>query len=160
TDVVRDMQQKTGQKCTAIRRVIVPQDKVERVIEALSERLATIKVGNPAREEVTMGPLATAQQQKDVAAGVKLLAEPGAAGEAKIVYRVKDASAIGVPAGKGFFHFPTLLRCDAPESSSKANLHEVFGPVATVMAYDGTAQGAKKVVAMGGGGLVSSVYSD
>jgi oxepin-CoA hydrolase/3-oxo-5,6-dehydrosuberyl-CoA semialdehyde dehydrogenase len=155
TDVVRDMQQKTGQKCTAIRRVLVPKDKIAKVVEALSERLSAIKVGNPEREDVTMGPLATAQQKRDVESGAKKL-EDGA----KVVYSAKEKTALGAPEGKGFFFWPTLLQNDAATAASAVNNHEVFGPVATVIAYDGTAADAKRIVAMGGGGLVASVYSD
>jgi oxepin-CoA hydrolase/3-oxo-5,6-dehydrosuberyl-CoA semialdehyde dehydrogenase len=155
TDVVRDMQQKTGQKCTAIRRVLVPKDKIAKVVEALSERLSSIKVGNPEREDVTMGPLATAQQKRDVESGAKKL-EDGA----RVVYSAKEKTALGAPEGKGFFFWPTLLQNDAATAASAVNNHEVFGPVATVIAFDGTAADAKRIVAMGGGGLVASVYSD
>ena len=69
-DVVRDMTQKTGQKCTAIRRVYVPAGKVDAVLERLRERLVAVKVGDPSREDVTMGPVATRQQLDDVRAGI------------------------------------------------------------------------------------------
>ncbi len=154
-DVARDIQQKTGQKCTAIRRVLVPRDKVAAVIEQLRERLAAIKVGNPEREDVNMGPVATAQQLADARSGTALLSDG-----AKVVYSVKDQAPLGAPDGKGFFFFPTLLHLDAATAQSPVNNHEVFGPVATLIGYDGTAADAVRVVAMGGGGLVTSVYSD
>jgi 3,4-dehydroadipyl-CoA semialdehyde dehydrogenase len=148
-DVVRDMQQKTGQKCTAIRRVYVPQAKVDRVLELLRERLGTIKVGDPAREDVTMGPLATAQQLTDVRDGIAKLKAAG-----KVVFTSDP------PAGKGFFTSPVLLLSSEPRANDAVHTHEVFGPVATVMPYDGTAARAAELVSWGGGGLVSSVYSD
>ncbi len=154
-DVARDMQQKTGQKCTAIRRVLVPREKVHAVLEALTERLTTIKVGNPEREDVNMGPVATAQQLADARSGTALLSDG-----ATIVYSVKDQAPLGAAEGKGFFFFPTLLHLDTATAQSAVNNHEVFGPVATVIGYDGTAADAVRVVAMGGGGLVTSVYSD
>ncbi len=80
TDVVRDMTQKSGQKCTAIRRVIVPEALFERVRDDLGERLGGVKVGNPADEGVTMGPLATRSQRDDVRAGLERLK-----GEADVV---------------------------------------------------------------------------
>jgi oxepin-CoA hydrolase/3-oxo-5,6-dehydrosuberyl-CoA semialdehyde dehydrogenase len=155
SDVARDMQQKTGQKCTAIRRILVPRDKVAAVIAALSERLSGVKVGNPEREDVTMGPVSTAQQLADARSGVSLLSDG-----AKIVYSVSEQAPLGAPTGKGFFFFPTLLHLDMATAQSAVNNHEVFGPVATVIGYDGTAADAVRVVAMGGGGLVTSVYSD
>lgn len=153
-DVARDMTQKAGQKCTAIRRVYAPKEKVEGVIGELGERLGACKVGNPALEEVTMGPLATAQQLKDVREGITRLAKSAS------IVRGPDAKPLGAPEGKGYFVAPTLLRCDAPDPSDAIHNHEVFGPVATVMPYDGTAADAARLVAAGGGGLVSSVYSD
>lgn len=155
-DVARDMTQKTGQKCTAIRRVYAPKDKIESVIERLRERLAAVKVGDPAREEVTMGPVATAQQLRDVREGIGKLESC-----AKIVFGSKEkVEAIGREGQKGFFLSPVLLRNDSPSGSDAVHNHEVFGPCATVMPYDGTGAGAAAHVAAGGGGLVSSVYSD
>jgi oxepin-CoA hydrolase/3-oxo-5,6-dehydrosuberyl-CoA semialdehyde dehydrogenase len=151
-DVARDMTQKAGQKCTAIRRVYVPRGKVEAVLERLRERLGAVKVGDPSREDVTMGPLATEQQLRDVRDGVaKLAAVPSA----RIAFGSADAIA-----GKGFFLGPVLLHVDQPDPADAVHAHEVFGPVATVMPYDGTAADAVRLVVAGGGGLVSSVYSD
>jgi oxepin-CoA hydrolase/3-oxo-5,6-dehydrosuberyl-CoA semialdehyde dehydrogenase len=153
-DVVRDMTQKTGQKCTAIRRVYVPKAKVDLVVAKLSERLAAVKTGDPAREDATMGPLATRQQEDDVRAGTERLAKAG-----KIVFGSLTASD-AKPGGKGYFFPPVLLRSEAPERGDAVHTHEVFGPVATVMPYEGTARDAAEKVAWGGGGLVASVYTD
>ncbi len=149
-DVVRDMTQKTGQKCTAIRRVYVPKDRVGAVVDAIKERLAQVKVGDPSKEEVTMGPVATAQQLRDVREGIGKLASV-----AKIA-----AGGAGAIADKGYFVAPTLLVCESPSASDPIHNHEVFGPCATVMPYDGTADDATRLVRAGGGGLVSSIYSD
>ncbi len=155
-DVVRDMTQKTGQKCTAIRRVYVPADKVDGVLEKLKERLGDVKIGDPSNEGVTMGPVATKQQLDDVRAGIAKLA-----GCATIVFGSTDPVApIGGTKGKGFFLSPVLLYCASPKAGDPVHTHEVFGPVATVMPYDGTAKDVARLVAAGGGGLVSSVYSD
>ena len=156
TDVARDMTQKTGQKCTAIRRVYVPSAREEEVIEALRERLAAVKVGDPSRDDVTMGPLATAQQLADVRDGIAKL---GAC--AKVVFgSATEISALGVSPGKGFFVSPVLLHGKEPDARDAVHNHEVFGPVATVMPYDGTATAAATLVRAGAGGLVTSVYSD
>jgi len=149
------MTQKTGQKCTAIRRVYVPEDKVEAVLAQLSERLAAVRVGDPMREEVTMGPVATAQQLQDVRDGVAKLEAC-----AKIVFgKTSGVEAIGAPSGKGFFTTPVLLHGPHPAAGDAVHSHEVFGPVATVMPYRGAVQVAA-LVAAGGGGLVTSTYSD
>jgi len=154
-DVAREMTQKTGQKCTAIRRVYVPEDKVEAVVAQLSERLAAVRVGDPMREEVTMGPVATAQQLQDVRDGVAKLEAC-----AKIVFgKTSGVEAIGAPSGKGFFTTPVLLHGPHPAAGDAVHSHEVFGPVATVMPYRGAVQVAA-LVAAGGGGLVTSTYSD
>ncbi len=153
TDVVRDVQQKTGQKCTAIRRVYVPKDKLAAAIEKLCERLSAIRVGDPSREENNMGPLATKQQLADVLKGAERLVHLG-----KIAF---GAAARAEGAGdKGYFMSPLLVSHVAPHHDDAAHAHEVFGPVATIMPYDGTAAQAAELVSWGAGGLVSSVYSD
>lgn len=149
-DVVREMTQKTGQKCTAIRRIYVPAAKIETVLEQLRDRLAAVKVGDPANEGITMGPVATAQQLRDVREGIGRLEAC-----AKVVLGGAKARD-----GKGFFVDPTLLHSASPAAADAVHTHEVFGPVATVCAFDGTPATVAKLVAAGGGGLVTSVYAD
>ena len=151
-DVVRDMTQKAGQKCTAIRRAYVPEAGLEEAAEMLRERLSAVRVGDPAEEETGMGPLTTAQQFRDVREGIADLASA-----AQIAWGGPAA-----PAGKGrgFFVAPTLLVSRTPSPGDRVHQREVFGPVATVVAYDGTAAQAAERAAWGGGGLVASVYSD
>ncbi len=156
-DVVRDMTQKTGQKCTAIRRIFVPDERVDDVVAAMSERLADLVVGDPAADSnVRMGPVATETQYKDVRAGIERLAaqtDEGFGGMGEIEGR-------GSKDGKGYFVGPVLrvtrdaANCDALHSD------EVFGPVSTVAAYSGSASDAAKLIQMGKGGLVTSLYSD
>ena len=148
-DVVREMTQKTGQKCTAIRRIYVPADRVADVVERLRERLSGIKVGDPTREEFNMGPVSTAQQLRDVREGVAKLESC-----AKIVFGSKDKVH-----DNGFFVSPILLVGDSPKVDDAVHNHEVFGPVATVMPYRSNDE-LTALVAAGGGGLVTSVYSD
>ena len=153
-DVVRDMTQKAGQKCTAIRRVLVPAARIDAVLEDLAARLRDHVVGNPANEKVTVGPVATAAQLRDVRAGITRLAE-----QAKTVVGAEPTKPLGAPEGKGYFIPPTLFHAVDPHASNAVHEHEVFGPVATVMPYGGAAE-AVALIARGGGGLVSSVYSD
>jgi oxepin-CoA hydrolase/3-oxo-5,6-dehydrosuberyl-CoA semialdehyde dehydrogenase len=153
-DVVRDMTQKAGQKCTAIRRVYVPAEKVDAVLERLGERLLAVRLGDPSRDDVTMGPVATAKQLHDVREGIEALAASG-----RVVHG-GPANPLGVERGKGYFVAPTLVFASEPRPGDVAHEREVFGPVATVMPYDGSAESAARLVAAGGGGLVASVYGD
>jgi 3,4-dehydroadipyl-CoA semialdehyde dehydrogenase len=155
-DVVRDMTQKAGQKCTAIRRVFVPESRFDQVAEALIERLAAVRVGNPADQGVGMGPLATAAQLRDVRSGIDRLAgqtEPLFGGTGEV-------TPVGVPPGKGYFVGPVLRAARDPRAARVVHEHEVFGPVATLMPYGGDADEAADLVALGDGGLVASVYTD
>jgi 3,4-dehydroadipyl-CoA semialdehyde dehydrogenase len=154
-DVLRDMTQKAGQKCTAIRRVLVPAGVAERFRDELVERLRGVVVGNPAQEGVRMGPLATADQRKDVREGIDALARDG-----RLVYGVPDLKPVGVEAGRGFFVSPVLIELEAGSAGPMVHSREVFGPVATVVPYSGQAEEAAGIVARGNGGLVSSVYSE
>jgi oxepin-CoA hydrolase/3-oxo-5,6-dehydrosuberyl-CoA semialdehyde dehydrogenase len=154
-DVLRDMTQKAGQKCTAIRRVLVPAAVADRVRDDLVDRLAAIVVGNPAADGVRMGPLATAAQLADVREGTSLLARDG-----RLVYGQGDLKPLGAPEGKGFFSSPVLLEVEPLADAPAVHGREVFGPVATLVPYAGQASEAVALVARGQGGLVSSVYSE
>ncbi|MBL8729790.1 MAG: 3,4-dehydroadipyl-CoA semialdehyde dehydrogenase [Planctomycetes bacterium] len=144
-----DMTQKAGQKCTAVRRILVPQALVAEVQEALVERLKAVKVGNPLDNDVRMGPVASSSQLRDVRAGIRQLAE---------VAEVVLGGAEPMP-GKGYFVSPTLLRA---RDASAPRIHdlEVFGPCATIVGYDGAVQTAIDLCNRGGGSLVASAYSD
>jgi oxepin-CoA hydrolase/3-oxo-5,6-dehydrosuberyl-CoA semialdehyde dehydrogenase len=154
-DVARDITQKAGQKCTAIRRIFVPHPLLERVRDDLADRLRVTKVGDPALEGVTMGPVATAQQLRDVRAGITLLA----AESIMVLGGLGPFDKLGVSGDKGYFVPPTLLLNDSPASAKAVHEHEVFGPVATLLPYADAAS-AIADVQKGSGGLVSSVYSD
>jgi 3,4-dehydroadipyl-CoA semialdehyde dehydrogenase len=154
-DVVRDMTQKAGQKCTAMRRILVPETVADRVRDDLIERLSAITVGNPAVEGVRMGPVATAAQLADVRAGVSQLAADG-----RLVLGSGAVNALGAPPGKGFFVGPILIELESGAAAPAVHSREVFGPVATVVPYSGKAGDAGEIVARGRGGLVSSVYSE
>jgi oxepin-CoA hydrolase/3-oxo-5,6-dehydrosuberyl-CoA semialdehyde dehydrogenase len=154
-DVLRDMTQKAGQKCTAIRRILVPAAIADRVRDDLVERLSEVVVGNPANERVRMGPLATAQQRDDVQSGVSALARDG-----RLVFGTAEVTAVGAPPGKGFFVSPALVELEAGAEAPAVHGREVFGPVATIVPFGGGAEEAAELVARGEGGLVSSVYSE
>jgi oxepin-CoA hydrolase/3-oxo-5,6-dehydrosuberyl-CoA semialdehyde dehydrogenase len=155
-DIVREMTQKAGQKCTATRRIYVPAVRLDVVRETLSERLADIRVGNPAHEKVTMGPVATAGQLRDVRAGIERLAQG-----AQLIHGGSAAvEGLGAPPGKGYFVAPTLFVAADPRAGAAVHTHEVFGPVGTLMSYGDRAEQAVTLVRFGGGGLVASVYSD
>ncbi|MCZ6688160.1 MAG: 3,4-dehydroadipyl-CoA semialdehyde dehydrogenase [Planctomycetota bacterium] len=154
-EVQREMTQKAGQKCTAVRRILVPEGMVEQVQEDLIQQIRTVKVGNPALKAVRMGPLATKRQQEDVTEGIERLR-----GVAEAIHG--DGSRgdlVEVPDGVGYFVGPTLFRAsqsDAPEIHG----HEVFGPVQTILPYSGKPEDATRLVNLGAGGLVASLYTD
>ncbi|MEN9784972.1 MAG: hypothetical protein RLZZ299_236 [Pseudomonadota bacterium] len=155
--IVTDMTQKTGQKCTAIRRILVPRAQEAALREALLEALHGVVVGNTLEAGVTMGPVSTAGQLRDVVAGVQRLVDAGATlhcgGPARIEGR-------GAPAGRGYFVAPTLLSVPDGAAAGPVHEHEVFGPVATLLPYDGSAGAAACILSMGQGSLVSTVASD
>jgi 3,4-dehydroadipyl-CoA semialdehyde dehydrogenase len=105
---------------------------------------------------VTMGQLATEQQLRDAEQGVAELQRT-----ARIVAGTgKRSDGQGGAPGKGFFFPPVLLRCDDARGAGAVHEREVFGPVATLLPYDGSAAEAAELVALGGGTLVTSAYSD
>jgi oxepin-CoA hydrolase/3-oxo-5,6-dehydrosuberyl-CoA semialdehyde dehydrogenase len=155
-DVLRDMTQKAGQKCTAIRRVLAPEALAAAVRDDLAEGLRAVRVGNPAMDEVRMGPLATGAQLADVREGVGKLGAEG-----KAVFGSAAALAgVGAPAGKGFFLSPVLMEFAKDALAASVHAREVFGPVASLLPYSGKGADAAAIVARGNGGLVSSVYSE
>ena len=154
-EVFRDMTQKAGQKCTATRRIFVPDAMVNDVRDELAAMLRDVQVGNPASDGVTVGPLATASQLRDIRAGIDRLSK-----EATFVVGNQAAAPAGVPEGKGYFVPPTLLHCTDPDAAKAVHEHEVFGPCATIVPYDGSSGRAVDLVARGAGMLVGSVYSD
>ena len=153
-EVVREMTSKAGQKCTAIRRALVPRAMQEAAIEALSAALSKIVPGDPHRDDTRMGALVSRAQREDVLAKVAALC-----GEADIVFGhptgPSDDAGCG---GSGAFLSPILLRCDDPVQAEKVHTIEAFGPVATLMPYDDLDQ-AVALVAKGEGSLVASLYT-
>ncbi len=154
-EVTNDVRQKAGQKCTAIRRVFVPPDKIGNFIDALKERLEDIIIGNPADATVRMGPLVSRSQLDDVAAGIDALAKQAT----RISGTLQPDNLTDVAEGKGVFLAPHLCQVDDPGVAPLVHDREIFGPVVTVMPYE-NAETLINMCAQGGGSLVSSVYSD
>ncbi len=152
-EVVKEMTTKAGQKCTAIRRTIVPAGMEEAVVKALRVRLERTVVGDPATEGVRMGPLATKAQVRDVGAAADRIK---AAGE--LVYGGGDFAVVGADREKGAFFGPMLMVCDAPFARTEPHDIEAFGPVNTVMPYK-TLEEAIELAKRGRGSLCGSLIT-
>jgi oxepin-CoA hydrolase/3-oxo-5,6-dehydrosuberyl-CoA semialdehyde dehydrogenase len=150
-EVATEMTVKAGQKCTAIRRAMAPAEHLDAVQEALAERLAKTKVGDPRSEDTRMGALVSLSQRDDVRAKI---AELEAAG-AKIV--AGDPSA-DPPIPGGAFLPPVLLRTDDPWSTAAVHDVEPFGPVSTIMPYNDMAD-AIALANRGKGSLALSLFT-
>jgi len=154
-EVVREMTQKAGQKCTALRRILVPESRIADVTADLTERLTAVKVGNPRTTGVTVGPLISAAQRDRARTGIA-----GLAASCRFVHGDgSPGTLVDIESGRGFFVGPTLLRADSVDTA-RVHDDEVFGPVATLIPYSGDASSAAAAVARGQGGLCASVYSD
>lgn len=154
-EVAREMTFKAGQKCTAIRRVMAPRGHCDALVAALGERLAKVPLGDPADENVRMGPLASLGQREEVRARIRDLttdAEIVAGDPARPQLVSGDAEA-------GAFLNPVLLYCDRPGAARSVHDVEAFGPVSTIMPYD-TAEEAVELVRRGRGSLVTSVFTN
>jgi oxepin-CoA hydrolase/3-oxo-5,6-dehydrosuberyl-CoA semialdehyde dehydrogenase len=154
TEVVREMTVKAGQKCTAIRRAIVPRPLFEAARDALVRRLAAIVVGDPRRSDVDMGPLSSRSQRDDVRGNVGQLLT-----EASLVFGDPErVTALGADAERGAFLSPLLLTCERPLQARLVHAVEAFGPVCTLMPYDSISD-AIELVRRGGGSLVASIFT-
>ncbi len=151
-EVSREMTIKAGQRCTAIRRTFVPENRTEAVIEALSARLGKVALGDPSLEDVRMGPLVSRGQVAEVEERVAELAGVG-----ELVYGGMDSlNVVGADPEKGAFFPFTLLYCDRPFDHNAPHDIEAFGPVNTVMPY-GSMEEAIALVKLGKGSLVGSL---
>ncbi|MGD0243049.1 MAG: phenylacetic acid degradation bifunctional protein PaaZ, partial [Streptosporangiaceae bacterium] len=151
--LVTEMTVKAGQKCTAIRRALVPAAWADQVADAVGERLAAVVVGDPAAEGVQMGALASLEQREEVRRSVKALLAA-----ARIVSGDPGhVDVTGASAERGAFMAPLLLRAD---DASRPEPHQVeaFGPVATIIGYQGTGD-AIELAARGRGSLAGSVVT-
>lgn len=153
-EVRREMTTKAGQKCTAIRRIFVPQNKMEDVWLALGKALSQTTIGNPENDKVRMGSLAGQSQREEVLAQVqKLLAS------SQIVYGSLDSvQVVDADAKKGAFMSPLLLKNEKPFESEAVHSVEAFGPVSTIMPYNSTDE-AIALAKKGKGSLVCSIVT-
>jgi oxepin-CoA hydrolase/3-oxo-5,6-dehydrosuberyl-CoA semialdehyde dehydrogenase len=153
-EVVREMTIKAGQKCTAIRRAIVPAKHLDAVATKIKERLAKVVVGDPSVEGVKMGALASLAQLADVAERVAMLRQ-----STELVFG-GDAhfKAVGEGVSQGAFFQPTLLLCNQPLSTSSVHDLEAFGPVSTLMPYNSMEE-AMALAQRGKGSLVASLVT-
>jgi oxepin-CoA hydrolase/3-oxo-5,6-dehydrosuberyl-CoA semialdehyde dehydrogenase len=152
--VATEMTVKAGQKCTAIRRAIVPQNRVEAVSEALQARLAKATLGDPSVEGVRMGPLVGRSQMEDVWQKVEELKQ-----SSEIIYGgSRDFEIVGGDADKGAFFPATLMYCDKPLTEETPHAVEAFGPVSTLMPYDST-EDAIAIAKLGKGSLAGSLVT-
>ncbi|MCZ8234945.1 MAG: phenylacetic acid degradation bifunctional protein PaaZ, partial [Inhella sp.] len=151
-EVAREMTAKAGQKCTAIRRVIVPRKLIGAVGAALKARLAKVTVGDPALEGIRMGALASHAQQADVAEKVALLAE----GNMMLLDGNQGFAPKGEGTDQGAFFAPTLLMCPQPLANERVHSVEAFGPVSTLMPYDDFDEGLH-LATLGRGSLVGTL---
>ncbi len=153
-EVVREMTTKSGQKCTAVRRILVPAEMIEPVQIAVSKRLSAIKIGDPQVEGVRMGALAGKSQLAEVREKVLALSR-----SQELVYgHVEQVEVVGADAKKGAFISPILFLNTEPFKQKDVHDIEAFGPVSTLMPYN-TLQEAIDLVRMGKGSLVCSIVT-
>ena len=151
-EIVREMRVKAGQKCTAIRRVLVPRKQLDALSQRLRGKLSSIVVGDPRSSDVHMGPLASKDQQTDVRAQLQRLRQ-----HCEAVYDGDEHPiAHGVNAQTGAFVGPTLLLCERPNEVTEVHDVEVFGPVSTLLPYDDLDE-ALELAARGQGSLVATI---
>ena len=153
-EVVREMTVKAGQKCTAIRRAIVPRQHLDALAVKLRDRLDRVVFGDPAVEGVKMGALASRAQQKDVAERVEMLSR----GNEVVIGRGEAFAPLGEGTAKGSFFAPTLLLCRDAMTNDAVHDVEAFGPVSTLMPY-GDFDEALALAARGRGSLVATLVT-
>lgn len=153
-EVAREITVKAGQKCTAIRRALVPSGLEEEVIKGLRARLEKVVLGDPSREEVRMGPLASRGQMEEVRSRVSELLR----GAELVCGQLDDFSVAGGSKEKGAFFPALVLHCREPFKQTEVHDIEAFGPVSTVMPYR-TVADAVRLAALGRGSLVGSLFT-
>ncbi len=153
-EAVREITAKSGQKCTAMRRIFVPEKSINAFMEQLKQKLKTIKIGAPSNKDVQMGCLVSQAQLKNVNDVINQLlgeAERFLGDEPLELHGDEDMS-------KGAFMSPNLLYHPDPDNGDLVHKLEAFGPVATIMPYRDTAHAAK-LANKGGGSLVTSLFT-
>ena len=149
----KEMTVKCGQKCTAVRRIMVPAGREDVVIAALSKALSKTVIGDPRNESVRMGSLVSNAQREDVRAALKSLMINN-----EVVYDGNTSLEIVGADGAGAFMAPVLLHNSNPLKNTACHDVEAFGPVATIMSYN-TLEEAAQLVKLGKGSLVCSIIT-
>ena len=153
-EVVREMTVKAGQKCTAIRKALVPAARAGEVTQALRAALGKVVVGDPRLENVRMGPVASLAQRREVLEQLGKLRR-----EAEVVFgEAGRTQPEGADAERGAFVAPTLLYCKDSAAARAVHTVEAFGPICTLLPY-GAPEEAISLARRGGGSLVSSIFS-
>ncbi len=153
-EIAREITVKAGQKCTAVRRIIVPADRVEDVQIALGKRLQQTTLGNPSVEGVRMGPLAGISQRNEVRERVQQLAQS----QEIVIGDLEKFEVVGADKEKGAFLPPLVFFNSDPFTKTDCHNIEAFGPVSTIMPYD-TLDDAITLARMGKGSLVCSIVT-
>jgi 3,4-dehydroadipyl-CoA semialdehyde dehydrogenase len=153
-EVVREMTLKAGQKCTAIRRILVPRGQMKMVGEAIAEKLSSMKVGNPRNSEVRVGPVVNKAQQTACLQGLRQLKQ-----ECSVIFGGdENFQPLDADAAKSAFVQPTLLACNDGLGAKFVHDVEVFGPAATLIAYD-SLEDLIALARRGLGSLVASIFA-
>jgi oxepin-CoA hydrolase / 3-oxo-5,6-dehydrosuberyl-CoA semialdehyde dehydrogenase len=153
-EIRKEVVTKTGQKCTAIRRIIAPATLIEDVKNALAKELAKTKIGDPQAEGVRMGTLVSRPQMEKVKQQVELLSQ-----KTPIVYGdLEQFEVVGASKEKGAFFAPIVMLNERPFEYIDTHNVEAFGPVCTIMPYD-TLEEAIELANMGKGSLVSTIVT-
>lgn len=153
-EVQREITVKAGQKCTSVRRILVPEELMDEVQTALAKRLASTTIGDPSDPSVRMGSLATKLQVERVRANVELLMQE----QAIVIGDLDHFDVIGANKDKGAFFSPIVFRNDDPHGKQGAHNIECFGPVSTLMPYKDL-EDAVAIARLGKGSLVSSIVT-
>ncbi len=153
-EVASEMTVKTGQKCTAIRRILVPEHLIEPFSHSLKDRLSGFSIGNPENPSVRMGPLAGFDQLKEVRDKVTLMSQS----LDRIYGDLEDFKVIDADKNKGAFFPWVLFHCQNPLKNLVPHSTEAFGPVSTLMGYKDAAH-ASEIIKLGAGSLVGSLFS-
>lgn len=153
-EVVREITTKAGQKCTAIRRIIVPANRVEDVTIALGKRIQTTTIGDPSIKEVRMGPLAGISQRNEVREKVQELAKT----QSIVIGNLDNFEVMGADKEKGAFLPPLIFLNTDPFKNVACHNIEAFGPVSTIIPYNNL-DDAITLAKMGMGSLVCSVVT-
>ena len=154
-EVQREMTAKAGQKCTAIRRIMVPEAQIDAVIDALSNRLAKTTIGDPRLETTRMGAVVSASQKRDVLEKAALISEE----TERVFGNPDDFTVDGADRDKGAFVPPMLFHCAAPDLAERVHDTEAFGPVSTIMPCRDLPH-AVSLLNKGKGSLVASVITN